>query len=301
MKNEMVSVIIPTHNRSNTLERAIKSVISQTYPEIEIIIVDDNANNEEERQKVKKIVENYNNINLIQNKVNLGGGQSRNEGIKAAKGKYVAFLDDDDEFFPQKIEKQYELYKYVSSKDDKVGLIYCYAEYISENERKIRKVDLEGNPLKEHLMLCIAATSWWFCPKDVLEKLGGFEDVSSHQDAMTLFKILKAGYNIYRVPEVLLKYYVHNGSGITKTSYEWINVDKEYMKKYMEIKERFSKKDQRDIEFSFFSRAASYYYRLNDKKQLKESTIEMIKRKPFKYQTIKTIVKNFLISFKGEI
>ena len=73
------------------------------------------------------------------------------------------------------------------------------------------------------------------------------------------------------------------------------------MKKYMEIKERFSKKDQRDIEFSFFSRAASYYYRLNDKKQLKESTIEMIKRKPFKYQTIKAIVKNFLISFKGEI
>ena len=142
MKNEMVSVIIPTHNRSNTLERAIKSVISQTYPEIEIIIVDDNANNEEERQKVKKIVENYNNINLIQNKVNLGGGQSRNEGIKAAKGKYVAFLDDDDEFFPQKIEKQYELYKYVSSKDDKVGLIYCYAEYISVNERKIRNYSM---------------------------------------------------------------------------------------------------------------------------------------------------------------
>ena len=164
--SKLVSVIIPTYNRIDTLERAIKSVKSQTYKNIEVLVIDDNANNHNIRKEVEKIVSKFQNIKLIQNKENLGGGLSRNEGIKNAKGEYIAFLDDDDEFYPEKIEKQYELYKKLNN--DKVGLIYCYAKYVGSKSQIIRKVDYEGIPLKEHLVLCIAATSWWFCPKRVL-------------------------------------------------------------------------------------------------------------------------------------
>lgn len=293
---ELVSVIIPTYNRTSTLERAIKSVKNQTYKNIEILVVDDNANNQEARKKVEEIVNKFQGIKLIQNKQNLGGGLARNEGIKNARGEFIAFLDDDDEFYPEKIEKQYNLYK--SLNNDKVGMIYCYAKYIKGNDGKIRKVDYEGNPLKQHLILCIAATSWWFCPKHVLEDVKGFENVSSHQDAITLFKILKAGYEIYRVPEVLLNYYVHSGTGITKVSKEWMDVDNKYMKMYQEIKDRFSDKEKKQIEYSFYKRATSYYYRLNEKKLLKENTKKMFSLYPLKLDTIKAGLKNVLINFK---
>ena len=295
---ELVSVIIPTYNRADTLERAIRSVKNQTYENIEILVVDDNANNQEAREKVEKIVSKFKNVKLIQNKQNLGGGLARNEGIKNANGDFIAFLDDDDEYYPEKIEKQYNLYKKLNKEN--VGMIYCYAKYISADGEKIRKVDYEGNPLKQHLILCIAATSWWFCPKRVLLDINGFEDVSSHQDAITLFKILKAGYEIYRVPEVLLNYYVHSGTGITRLSEEWMNVDKKYMKMYKEIEDNFSDKDKKEIDYSFYKRATSYYYRLNNKIELRNYAKKMFKLYPLKPDTIIAVVKNILINFRKD-
>ena len=109
--NDKVSIIIPTYKRSDLLERAIKSVINQTYKNIEIIVVDDNVNNSKEHLQNLKIIEKYPQIIYIKNKKNLGGGLTRNVGIKASTGEYIAFLDDDDEFYPTKIEKQYQLYK----------------------------------------------------------------------------------------------------------------------------------------------------------------------------------------------
>ena len=112
MNEELISVIIPTYKRIDTLERALDSVFNQTYTNIELIVVDDNAKFPETREKVEKIIEKYNGkIKLIKNKDNLGGGLSRNEGIKVASGKYIAFLDDDDEYYPEKLEKQYSLLK----------------------------------------------------------------------------------------------------------------------------------------------------------------------------------------------
>ena len=112
MKNEdVVSVIIPTYKRPKELERAIISVKNQTYKNIEIIVVDDNANDIEQRKSTEQVVKKYENIVYIQNKENLGGSKTRNIGIENAKGKYIAFLDDDDEFLPNKIEQQIKLYK----------------------------------------------------------------------------------------------------------------------------------------------------------------------------------------------
>lgn len=292
---ELITVIIPTYNRIDTLERAINSVKNQTYKNIEIIVVDDNAKKEDIRNKVREIIKKYKDVKLIENKKNLGGGLTRNVGIEHASGKYIAFLDDDDEFYPDKIEKQYKLCK--EKENQNVGLIYCYADYVSSNSKITRKVDYEGNPLKEHLILCIAATSWWFCPKDVLKKVGGFDDVSSHQDAMLLFKILKAGYNIFRVPEVLLNYYVPDGKGITKVNEEWLLVDKKYMNMYFEIKEIFSFKEQKEIEYSFYKRMVSYNYRLKMKKELRKNVKNMINLFPFKYESFKAIIKAILINF----
>lgn len=296
--NEIVSVIIPTYKRTDTLDRAIKSVKNQTYDNIEIIVVDDNANNLKVRNNVKKIVKRYPEIILIENKKNLGGGLSRNEGIKKSKGKYIAFLDDDDEFYPQKIEKQYALFKEKESKNVKIGLVYCFSEYIYSNKIKKRKIDYSGIPLYQHLKVCIAATSWWFCSKKALMDIGGFENVSSHQDAITLFKLLKAGYEIYPVKEILVKYYAPDGNGITKVNQEWLNVDILYYKMYEEIKNRFTKKEQKDIDYSFFKRMSSYNYRLGNYPELKSNVKKMIKINFFNVSTIKAFIKLILLKFR---
>ena len=132
---ELVSVVIPTYKRSDKIERAIKSVINQTYKNLEIIVVDDNAKNKEEREKTRNIVKKYKNVKFIENKENLGGALTRNIGIENALGDYIAFLDDDDEYVNSKIEKQLKLLKEKVKENRKVGMIYCYKNILDNNKK----------------------------------------------------------------------------------------------------------------------------------------------------------------------
>lgn len=103
----LVSVVIPTRNRAELLERAIKSVLLQTYNNWEIIIVDDNSTDD-----TKLVVEKFNDdkIRYITLIGKTGGAAARNVGINNANGEYVAFLDDDDEWLPEKLKKQFDLF-----------------------------------------------------------------------------------------------------------------------------------------------------------------------------------------------
>lgn len=113
-----ISVIIPTYNRAHLIPRAIKSVLNQTYQDIEIIIVDDNSTDNTE-----EIVKNFKDIRLkyIRHNINKGASAARNTGIKASKGEYIAFQDSDDEWFPDKLEQQIKVF---ADGDLKVGVVY---------------------------------------------------------------------------------------------------------------------------------------------------------------------------------
>lgn len=100
----LVSVIIPFYNRIEETLRAINSVLKQTHKNFEIILINDKST--EDIAPVRKIAEETKEITLIDLKENVGPAGARNEGIKIAKGEFVAFLDSDDEFLPKKIEKQ---------------------------------------------------------------------------------------------------------------------------------------------------------------------------------------------------
>lgn len=153
---DLISIVITTYKRSDKIEEAIKSAMSQTYRNIEIIVVDDNAKAQDERNKTEKIVEKYKSVIYIQNKENLGGALSRNVGIKNAKGKFIAFLDDDDKYTKDKIEKQYQCYE--QHRNDKVGLIYCYCYRENEKGNIVGSYqnDYEGNRIYEQMLGCIA-------------------------------------------------------------------------------------------------------------------------------------------------
>ncbi|MUK67976.1 glycosyltransferase family 2 protein [Aliivibrio fischeri] len=103
MNEVMVSVVIPVYNRANVINNTLNSVASQTYKNIEVIIVDDCSNDSHE---LKRKLENYDlNIKYIRHETNLHGGAARNTGIDIAKGEYIAFLDSDDLWSVDKIEQ----------------------------------------------------------------------------------------------------------------------------------------------------------------------------------------------------
>jgi glycosyltransferase involved in cell wall biosynthesis len=103
MKNPLVSIIIPAYNVESYIKNAIESALNQTYKNIEIIVVDDGSTD-----NTKKIIEPYFKSGKIKYiyQHNKGLSSARNTGIKTAQGEYVALLDSDDEFLPEKIEKQ---------------------------------------------------------------------------------------------------------------------------------------------------------------------------------------------------
>lgn len=117
IKNDLlISVIIPTHNRKLLLKNAIDSVLNQTYQKFEIIIVDD-CSTDGTKDYVLSLKDAR--IKYFRNEKNLYAAASRNVGIKNSNGEFIAFLDDDDEWFPQKLEKQIPIFK-----NEKVGLVY---------------------------------------------------------------------------------------------------------------------------------------------------------------------------------
>ena len=106
---QLVSVIIPTYKGADKINSAVDSVLNQTYKNIEVIVVDDNGENEPEQlltaEKMKKY-ETFENVKYLVHKKNINGSAARNTGIRASKGFYLGFLDDDDVFLPEKTQKQ---------------------------------------------------------------------------------------------------------------------------------------------------------------------------------------------------
>jgi len=148
-----VSVIIPFYNRNTKLKRAIKSVLNQTHQNFEIILVDDGST--EDISNAKAFAKKYDNITLLKNKANSGPSVARNLGIKAATGDYIAFLDSDDEFAENKLERS--LQYLVASKGN-----FLHTSYSGENAdgktKTIHSGKIRGHCERELIFNCCIAT-----------------------------------------------------------------------------------------------------------------------------------------------
>ena len=109
MSNELVSVIMPTYNSGKFLSRTIDSILGQTYQNWELLISDDGSTDEQTLQMLKDYSEKDKRVRVNYLKGNNGPGCARNDGIKRANGRYIAFCDSDDRWFPEKLEKQIAL------------------------------------------------------------------------------------------------------------------------------------------------------------------------------------------------
>lgn len=143
-----ISVIIPTYNRGNILANSIKSVLNQTYQNIEILVIDDGST-DNTREEVNKIKDKK--IKYIKLKKNKGGSNARNVGIKRSKGQYISFQDSDDIYYPDKLQKQ--MNNIINKNSDldfcKINVILnnSYAYWIP-NQLQEKRI-LEGNTFDE--------------------------------------------------------------------------------------------------------------------------------------------------------
>lgn len=182
-----VSVIIPFYNRINLLTKSIESVLEQTHKNLEIILVNDCSI--EDIGKIIEYTKTDKRIKLINLKKNEGPAHARNVGIENATGEYIAFLDSDDEFLPEKIEEQLtEMYltKY------NVG----HTSYIRRNKREDKIVDigkLTGVVIPEIIKSCQIATPTVMIKTKYLEE-NGFkfrEDMKIGEDTCFWLEILR--------------------------------------------------------------------------------------------------------------
>ncbi|WP_299548789.1 glycosyltransferase family 2 protein [Seonamhaeicola sp.] len=124
--NHIVSIITPTYNSEKFIKQTIESIISQSYKNWELIVVDD-ASFDSTVAIVEEFIVNHSNIKLLQNDKNEGAAISRNNGIEAAQGDYIAFLDADDLWKSDKLEKQIEFIK-----SNNADVCFCSYDLMSE-------------------------------------------------------------------------------------------------------------------------------------------------------------------------
>jgi hypothetical protein len=206
-----VSVVIPTCNRPELLKRAIRSVLAQTFQDFEIIVVDDGM---KVRAKDAALGFSDPRIRYIENETSLGGGGTRNRGIDEAKGEYIAFLDDDDEWLPEKLKKQV---KALEKAPLKTGFVMPSVlirkgnreeiNYIEGGERDFSKITLRR--LKGFL------TSGLMVRREVLKEVGAFDTAfPSHQEIDLLVRISQKYLGIGIHEPLVINYFGTEGGHI---------------------------------------------------------------------------------------
>ncbi len=202
-----VSVIIPVYNVEEYIDRTLKSIFTQTYKDIEIVMVDD-CSTDYSAEIITKYQEEHPEIVYYLQEKNMGAGHARNKALELAKGRYVAFLDSDDEWMPDKIERQLKLMK-----EKNTPFCYTAIEMIDSNDKLIKgkrniKETCDYNYLLHNTVI---ATSSVVVDRTVLG------DFRMHlrrggQDYATWLKLLRDGTVARGINEVLVRYRVVNNS-----------------------------------------------------------------------------------------
>ena len=199
-----VSVIIPVYNSSKYLKECLDSVVKQTYKNLEILIINDNSTDDS-----INIIKKYKDprIKLINLKETNGAALARNKGIEKATGDYITFIDSDDYWILDKIEKEL---KFITEND--YTFIYSNYLYLKNNKTHIAKVPNKLN-YEEALKNTAIFTSTVMLNMSKLNKEDIYmPDIKRGQDMATWWKILKKGITAYGINEVLSIYRVGNKS-----------------------------------------------------------------------------------------
>jgi len=200
----LVTVILPTHNRAHLLLRSIGSILSQTFGDLECLVIDD-ASDDRTEQLVKHLMEGDRRLHYYRHEIGKYAAGARNTGLALARGKYIAYLDDDDEWHPAKLEKQIALLEKLPKE---YGCVYCWADFVDEVGQVTRRhrPSLQGDVYSETLIdNVIGCTPSLLIRIESSEKIGLWNELlRTEEDNEYIIRLCKI-YKVDFVPEVLVK------------------------------------------------------------------------------------------------
>lgn len=200
--NNLVSIIVPVYNAEAYIEETITRVLCQTYLNWELLLVDD-CSTDNGKAKIEAFCKEDERIRFIQKEKNEGAALTRNAGLRIARGRYIAFLDADDIWLPEKLEKEL-----IFMQERQAAFAFTSYEFGDENGKGLGKVVSvpEIFNYKEALSKTIIFTSTVLFDTDKIEKnLLEMPHIKS-EDTATWWRILKSGYTAYGLNDVLVIY-----------------------------------------------------------------------------------------------
>lgn len=230
-----VSVIIPTYGIPHYLERAINSVLNQTLRNLELFVVDDNNPETEARKETEKLIASFSDerLHYLKHPKNLNGAVARNTGIAKAKGKYIAFLDSDDEYKAERLQKCFDV---MENADSSVAGVYTGCEFKRSGEMYYTHTDVTaGNFLLKTLactfMFCTGSNI--FVRSNAVQEINGFDGTFlRHQDYEFLSRIFEK-YSLEAIQEVLV---IKNNDNVNLPNVEkMIDIKKQYLLKFASV------------------------------------------------------------------
>lgn len=219
----LVSIIVATYRRADSLKKALESLAEQTYSNIEIVLVDDNAD-AVWNAKVFEIATDFGKkfpqipLNHIVSESNQGSAKTRNIGIAAAKGEYITFLDDDDIYLPNKCKKQVEFMEN-GNYDFSITDLVLYNDSGKEIDRRIRSYikDTSVSSLRLYnLKYHMTGTDTMMFKKEYLTKIGGFAPIDLGDEFYLMQRAIENGGKFGYLQGCDIKALVHTGdSGLS--------------------------------------------------------------------------------------
>lgn len=243
MAPDWVSVIVPTFNRSELLLSALESIRCQTFRPIEVVVVDDGSTDDTLdiiRQWVAKNEAPGTFLIRCWKQANQGPNAARNLGIRESHGEFIAFLDSDDRWLPEKLEKQISVLK----SDADIGGVYCGLSNIDlitgEEVPSEPRSYPQGDLLQKLLIHDVTeATSCWVVRRACFSKVGVFDiELPARQD-WDMWIRLSAQYRIGCVPEVLVEMGNHPGERVRSKAEREISAHQTIFRKYAHLRAQF--------------------------------------------------------------
>lgn len=211
--NPQISVIMPAYNAAKFISKSIESILSQTYKDFELIILND-ASTDNTLEIIEKYAKDDPRIRVIKNKENLYIAANRNKGIKNATGKYIVWQDADDIAYPTRLE---ELYKFMEQ-NPKVGICGTYLEVFDETgQTHIREYLTSDKELRARIFRYSPVSQpAAIIRSECFKKVGDYNlDMPPAEDIEMSFRIGEH-YEFANLPKALIKYRVHNNSATFK-------------------------------------------------------------------------------------
>lgn len=202
-----ISVIMPAYNAQRFIEKAIRSVMAQSFPDWELIVIDD-CSGDETAAIVEELAREDSRITFLRNEKNMGVAATRNRGLDLCRGDYAALLDSDDLWYPQKLERQLQL-----ARETEADIVYCSYGIVDENGEK-KCADFlvpEKTDFEAFLTKAVISCSTALLSRNIVDSYR-FGTEYYHEDLALWLQILRDGRTARGVTEVLADYRVMEGT-----------------------------------------------------------------------------------------